>query len=158
MELIKLSNKQSKKVESYSQIIKQAEELTEFFDKTNGNFKGEHQSAFALAHCQVSDDPYAFFVVTKEIVDDYHLLPSRLIINAEVYDGKDEKRMIEGCMSFPFRKAKKVNRFSIISARFDVVDEKGRLEHVEVKEMKEPLSQIFQHEVDHLNGKNIYFD
>jgi len=45
-------------------------EMIEWMDKENGNFKGEHPKAFAMAHCQIveHDHPYKLFVVDKELV------------------------------------------------------------------------------------------
>lgn len=47
-----------------------AEQMIEWLNENNGNFKGQHSNALAMAHCQVveHDQPYKLFVVNKELV------------------------------------------------------------------------------------------
>ena len=45
-------------------------EMIEWLDKENGHFEGEHNKAFAVAHCQMvnHDHPIKLFTVVKELV------------------------------------------------------------------------------------------
>ncbi len=157
MELIKLRNTPSKLVGSWSQIADEAEELIKFFDENDGKFKGEHPYAYAIAHCQVSAFPYAFFVVNKALVELHNLFPARVIINAKILEGKDIRRVDEGCLSFPYRKSKKVERYSEVKVEFQILGKSLTLE-TKTGWVKWPASQVFQHEIYHFMGKNIYFD
>jgi peptide deformylase len=135
-----------------------------------GGFKGFYNKAFAIAHCQVSETPYAFFVVSGELVKE-KWFKQQVVINPEILEAPDR---IEGtlpngktifapnaieydepCMSFPFRKPKKVLRYNKIKIRYQIPTLFGMKTVVEwcmgVK------SEIFQHEYDHTKGENIYF-
>ena len=61
----------------------------------------------------------------------------------------------EGCMSFPHRKAIKKERYHTITVRYEYLDKhnKKRLVTEEVEGLK---AHIFQHELDHMEGKNIF--
>lgn len=57
-----------------------ADEMVEWMDADNGKFKGEHERAFAMAHCQVAPiaEPLRLFVVDKQLV-----MPKRLPPNGK---------------------------------------------------------------------------
>ena len=118
---------------------------------------------YALHHCQVSEKPFNFFVIADvemllPIIED---LGSRFIVNPRIISslGGSEMDVIEGCVSFPYRKQKYVNRAMIIRVEYDIPDPTapGGLAHKE-KEVERVVAQIFQHEADHAEGKNIYFN
>ena len=58
----------------------------------------------------------------------------------------------EGCMSFPFRKPKKVERFVAVKVWY----QNEKLELITTT-LEGPAAHVFQHETDHGAGKNIYF-
>lgn len=62
------------------------------------------------------------------------------------------QREEEGCMSFPFRATKKVERFVAVNVTYQ--DEEMKLI---TKKLEGPAAHIFQHEYDHSRGLNIYF-
>ena len=47
-----------------------AAEMIEWFNKENGNFKGEFSRGFAIAHCQVANiaEPLKLIVLDKDLV------------------------------------------------------------------------------------------
>lgn len=174
MEIIPIHYKLSKPVKSYKEIKDDADKLVRFIVK--GAFKGFYNKAFALSHCQVSETPYAFFVVSPEVVAE-KMFKSQVIINPQIIETPAERiiRVVnkekaitreakvsniiyynEPCMSFPFRKPKQVARFDSIKIKYQVPGFFG------LKTIEEVAlgikSQIFQHETDHLNAKNIYFE
>lgn len=80
----------------------EAEELIAWLDEHNGSFKGEHNNAYAIAHCQVRAvaEPLQMFVVAKELADipknkkeqsfeDFHF-EGRAILNAEILEAPKE--------------------------------------------------------------------
>jgi peptide deformylase len=156
MNLIKIHYIKSKEVGGYSQIEKAAADVMQFLDDNNGKFKGEYPTTYAIAHAQVTDTPFSFFVVSKAVLDQ-NLFKHRVIINPVVISGEDLMVLKEGCMSFPHRKAKNVARYTKLKVQYDVQGISGALERI-TEDLIWPQSQIFQHEADHCNGKNIYFD
>jgi peptide deformylase len=169
LEIITAHYKISKPVKKYSEIHDQAEKMIKFIWK--GGFKGFYNKAFAIAHCQVSETPYAFFVVAGELIKE-KWFKRQVIINPEILEAPD---MIEGktpdgkvirmpnaseydepCMSFPFRKPKKVLRYNKIKIRYQIPTLFGRMKTIEEWCMG-IKSEIFQHEYDHTKGENIYF-
>ena len=86
MELVRLTNIKSQQVQEYSDIEDEAKELIVFLDENNGQFAGDHDTAYALAHCQVNQDkPYKFFVVSEKCIED-KMFKHRVIINPEIID------------------------------------------------------------------------
>lgn len=95
MEIIKIHNKEAKRVTGYGDIKAEAEALQDFLDETNGHFPGQFNTCFALHHCQVSEEPYSFFVLAKKWVKGKDveegtpakaLWPSRVIINPRILE------------------------------------------------------------------------
>ena len=99
---IKLGNKVSPRVKSWSDIKDRALELQAYLNEQNGTFKGEWTHAYALHECQVRHDHKNFFVLEKNIAGDvkvnafafkllgmFKIMPS-IIINPEILD-KPEK-------------------------------------------------------------------
>lgn len=76
----------------------------------------------------------------------------------ELVPGKmpNSRQYVEGCMSFPHRRGKRVNRYNKIKVRYQI---KGAFGLKKVTKWLEGLpSQVFQHEFDHTQGQNIFFD
>jgi peptide deformylase len=76
---------------------------------------------------------------------------SWVIINPEIIGGRGEESWVEGCLSDPGF-TKKVTRFSSIDILF--WDENWD-QHT--KTVGGVFARVFQHELDHLNGKNIRY-
>jgi peptide deformylase len=180
MQFIKLGYEPAQKVLSFKQIKADAEELLLFVDKKH---EGQYEQAYAVSHCQVSERPFAFFVVnsgfvTNDNVKQKHMLfPHRIIINPEIlekpdthevtlpFPDKDGKQQIvktpniyrpdEACMSFQHRAPKKVMRFYKIKVRYQIPWLLGMRT---ITEWCDGLkAHVFQHETDHANGKNIFY-
>lgn len=86
----------SKPVQRYSQIASTLPEFTTFVNKGEWGF--DNRLAYALSHCQVNEEPYAFFVLNPELVgnkkskrgtrDTYKnfFFPSQVIINPRIVE------------------------------------------------------------------------
>lgn len=114
--------------------------------------RGVYEEAEALAHTQIeSEDPLRFFVVRNGAV----------IINPVIIDHTQTPvDSVEGCLSFPEEPKKRVLRFNKIDVRMSVLskDEEGNpfISSERVEKFSGPDSKMFQHEIGHLNGSNIY--
>lgn len=154
MKLIEPQYIPSAEVSNWFGIQTEAEQLAAFVD--------EHKTAYAIHHMQVSEKPLNFFVLHEESLKEFiPSLGSRYIINPKVTGIMEQTRMpmYEGCASFPYRKPKKVMRAFIVRVEYDIPDETAPngLKH-QAKQVERIIAQIFQHECDHAQGKNIYFD
>lgn len=175
MEVIPIHYRVSEPVRKYFEIEDDAANMMQILDKRG--FRGHHAAGYALAHCQVSEFPRNFFVLDRALIDDGSF-EDRVIINprilqADVYDKTAKKSVLddvlgenprpnykeyeEGCLSFPYRKGKRLNRFDKIKVTYQV---KGGLFGLKrrTRWLTGLASQVFQHEFDHCMGKNIYFD
>lgn len=164
MQILKIHYQESKPVTSFKEIKDEAEEMLGFFDPST-KWQGLWDKVYAIAHCQVSETPMAFFVVSKEVVDE-KMFPGQIIINPVILAKEEEievkglkvpnlKRLDEQCISFPYRSAKKVERYDVIKVRYQTPGFWGLKTHT--AELKGIQSQIFQHEVGHCLGQNIFF-
>ena len=166
MEIIKIHYKISKPVASYKEIKKEATEMRRFI--VLGKFKGFYNKAFAIANMQVSQTPMAFFVVAPDCIKE-KMFADDVIINPEIVESKTHKEIAgskivngieyqEPCMSFPFRKPKRVMRYDVIKVKYQIPGFFGfGLKTVEA-ELKGIASEIFQHCYDLMQGRNIYFE
>ena len=178
--LVKLDNTPSRKVGRFDEIEGWLPKMKEMID---GTFDHPYcNTAYALAHCQVKESGhYAFFVVNtgfveNDVVKDKTMLFSdRVIINPEILEmpemievemkdteGKMKKVQVynllftsEGCLSFKWRKSKRVERYHRIKVRYQTNGVLGLKTHEEwVDGLK---SRVFQHECQHINeGNSIY--
>jgi peptide deformylase len=176
MKIINIHYKVSKPVAKYSEIKEEAELMKRFV--VRGDFKGFYNKAFAIAHCQVSETPMSFFVVDPNVVRE-KIFEDQVIINPEIIAaplyteenlpediakkvGRDRVKLLnaieseEPCLSFPFRKPKRIRRFNRLIVKYQIKGFLG-LKTIQ-KEIRGVASQIFQHEYDHTKGKNIYFE
>jgi len=109
---------------------------------------GKFKSALALAHCQINHENPLRFFVTKQ---------GEIIINPRIVERSGQEISdTEGCMSFPFRGETKVKRSSEITVCFQVLNKNKKLSKPKVKKFEGLEARIFQHEIDHFNGKSIY--
>jgi peptide deformylase len=154
MHIIKpLTNKVSEKVKSWSQIKKEALELKEFMDAKK--FEGQWKDAWAISHCQVSNEPKSFFVVNKKVEQKFG---HWCIINLKIVKQTDPCLYPEACMSFMFRQPKKVKRFVKVTVTYStpflnlfLVPRRRKFNGD-----KDIEAFIVQHESDHSHGQNIY--
>ncbi len=154
MKIIKIHYKKSKQVESYDQIKDQAEEMKAFI-KAN-DFSPHPREPYAIHHSQVSEDPYNFFVINEKYLP-AKMFEGDVIVNPKVIGvlAKSLVRMNEGCMSFPHRLPKRVDRYADIKVEYSVVVD-GKLVKKD-RRADSIFAQIFQHECDHAEGKNIFY-
>ena len=111
------------------------------------------KNGVALAAPQVAQSKRVFIISPNvyEMADYLDLEIQTVLINPKiVWQSKDSKRMEEGCLSIPG-----VTGFVKRSTRATVeaTDQNGHIFQIEGKGL---LAQIFQHEIDHLDG--ILFD
>lgn len=192
----------SKPVAKWAQITSVAEDMIKWLDENNGKFPEPYRTAYAVSHCQVEDDPFAFFIVSNDFIlgqvervkkdtKKNFYFPSRVIINAEILEApekiearlpkrevaRDDKGNIgskivvtkgevknivfvpEACMSFSNRTQKNMERFYRIKVRYQVPRKILGINYLKtITEVVEGLkAHIFQHEVDHAHGKNMYY-
>jgi peptide deformylase len=151
MEIIKpLDNRISAKVKSWREIKKEALELKEFLEAKK--FEGHWEDAYAISHTQVSKDPKSFFVVNQKVREEFG---SWCIVNLKITNKRNFCTYPEGCMSFMFRTAKRVDRYINIKA-FYWVPFLNLFLIPKWKSFKSLPAFICQHESDHAKGINIY--
>lgn len=103
------------------------------------------QKGYAISHCQVSNDPYRFFVVLKQLFDE------EIIVNPKILEKDERFTNLEACLGYPFRGDKKVSRYNKIRVRY----QNTKLETKEV-ELTGFKACIMQHELAHMQGVTIY--
>lgn len=156
MEIIPIHYLPSHEVINWYAVEEQANEMAKIVDIKGG--------MFALHHSQVSEKPLNFFVLETQHLADFipQLGGSRFIVNPKITKFSKEAVMPfeEGCVSFPYRKRKKVMRSWIIQVSYQIPDPTSPtgLSEVMEKQVERIIAQIFQHEVGHAEGKNIFFD
>jgi peptide deformylase len=178
MEIANVHYALSKPIEKYSEIKTAVKELIKFMEEFKPK-RGYYEKVFCLSHAEVCDTPYAFFVVVKDLVD-AKMFPSQVIINPEIIEAPEEItvdgikdrgdgtamygpvvrsnhiRLTEGCIQFPFRSPKKVDRLFKVKVRYFTQGILGLKKHEEWAE--DSKAHVFQHNCDHIQGKNIFFD
>lgn len=120
----------------------------------------KHNDCYAVAQPQVSTYPLRYFVlnpsnklkaIRKEFGGDIIVNPKILLKNKLT-----KMTSKEGCLSWPFRFLKSIKRYEEIEVNYVIIDNKGRIKEVAQKSLKGLPAIIFQHELDHLNGKTIW--
>lgn len=147
-------------VSNWLAIEAEALEIAKFID---GKDYGPHKGGiFALHAAQVNPKPFNYFVLNPEplgkVIDE---LGSRFIVNARIDKFPPEllQDVKEGCVSFPNRKQRYVKRSPVVNVVYEIPDIKSKTGLKQVKkQVKHILAQIFQHECDHAQGKNIHFN
>lgn len=176
-----LPRTKAKPVASYDDIADDAERMLKMVEAP---FKGQYEYAYALAHSQVAYDHKAFFTVHGDLVKRpegdagkgwEQTFPHRVILNPEILEKpahisqrfkelngtkvaavKNTGQMPEGCLSFPFRKARNVLRYHRIKVRFQTPDGLFGGFKTHTLWLEGLAAHIFQHETDHLKGTNIF--
>lgn len=146
-----------KHVDSWEDIRNDAFDMLELLN--TGGFGGLYQDGFALSHAQVSQTPYRFFVTHKSWDN---VLP-RVVCNARILDASDPQTFLEACLSFPHRQTIKTKRYWSIDVEFDVPPIDGIKSLLGLDSLTKRQAHfdglaayLFQHEIDHANGKNVY--
>lgn len=145
MEIIKSHNKKSRKCTpaDIPVITKDAKEMISLCSKPLGIKSG----ALAIAHCQVTDKEPLRFFVTQE---------GKIYINPEITSHtKVFVDSQEGCMSFPMNKDVIVKRYNKVTVTYQELDGYG---FTDIKELNTggKMAKVFQHEIDHFEGVNVY--
>lgn len=118
------------------------------------NKEGDSIRSVALAHAQVSNDPYNFFVVAapyKHFFND-----RRVIINARILEVEGETDFEEGCLSFPHQETVKTRRFNRIKVEYQVPRADSKTMKTSTEWFEGIPAFIIQHEADHAKGINIF--
>jgi len=155
MRIIKVHYTPSVPVTSWGEIQDAARELLQLVDADT--FPGNNPEAIAIHHAQVSEAPFAFFAVNSKYIESFDLT-RRIIINPRIV-AVDESSVVygkEACMSFPYRSGKHLLRYGRITVDYQIPII-GELEKL-VEECEGLKAIVFQHEIDHQQGKNIYFN
>lgn len=128
----------SERVKNFQEISNLISDMIALCHQPLGNFP----SAIALAHCQVEHrHPKRFFVMHD----------GEVIMNPQILDRSDPVSHLEGCMSYPFRGSRKVPRYAKMTVQYQNAQDEMMEEQVEGLR-----AFVFQHEIDHMNGKAIY--
>lgn len=153
-----IPRKKSKFVDSLNQIKDAALEMQIALEKDDFETGPFNKRSIALHHSQVDEDPFNFFVVRRDVVG-AKKNEVVMVVNPEIVrvDGSTKKKGHEGCISFPFRPDRNVHRFNRVLVTYSVPDEKGESLIKKEEEWVEGLmAKVFQHEIDHSKGINIY--
>lgn len=157
--------KPGQKVENFSEIISEATEILKGIQNKIFSTPGsKYTDCFAMAQPQISNRPLRYFVINpilgSSVAKD---LGGLVIINPRLLSKDKLTRLMhpEGCMSYPFRPEKKVKRFNKISVTYEVIKDLRdpkliTLDVVEKRELTGMTAMVFQHELEHLNGKSIW--
>lgn len=123
-------------------VLDDAIKMIVMCNRPHGLFTG----GLALAHSQVCPEPLRFFV-TK---DGY------VFVNPEILNHtKVPVRSKEGCLSYADRPTIEVPRFNKCLVKYQQFDKDGKLKEYTFN-ANGVTSKMFQHEIDHLDGKDIY--
>lgn len=150
----------AKKVEDIKSIFEEADEILWLIE--SGNIyapRSKWDDCYAVAQPQVSNNPLRYFVInpaSKELVKAFGGL---IIVNPRLLSKDRTSRFMspEGCLSYPYNPIKKVKRFTKIEVKYDIITNKGRdIKSFSSKSLTDLPAIIFQHELEHLNGKSIW--
>ena len=122
---------------------------------------------YALAHPQVTTDPLRFFILnfySNRMKESYYDLFPPVIINPEIVRHTNVAVLKkEGCATFPTEPMAPIERYTKMVVRFESpfnaktkTEDWSNLMHYENITVNGLMAQIFQHEIDHLNGKWIH--
>jgi peptide deformylase len=147
MKIIKIHNKISKEIKEndIDLVIKDSEKMFELCEEGNGIYLG----GFALAHSQVSDEPLRFFITVDRlcIINPKIIRHTNFLVDSE-----------EGCLSFPEYPQVIIGRYNKCEVHCDKIidfNDMSFQEDITLK-LNGKQSFIYQHEIDHLDGINIY--
>lgn len=114
-------------------------------------FHGGLMRGFALAHPQVSEYPLSLFVTGGGKVVE------KVVINPKIIERSGICHHKEACLSFPGRRPEKVVHTRYRRITVEYLEWNGDGVWSQKRERLDGLlAEIFQHEIEHLQGKNIY--
>jgi len=110
--------------------------------------RGMFPGGFAVAHPQINnEDPLRFFVTCDK----------EIIINPFIKNHtKTTVNSVEGCLSYPDRERITVQRYNKVTVSYQVLSGDGTISERIEKNLNGQMAKIFQHEIDHFNGKTIF--
>lgn len=141
-------------------ILSTAREMTDLLFSENKLKSSQGRAGLALHHAQVTSEPLALFVVLPGIIPAKDGQATEvgawdtIMINAEIIDKKNRTTMKEGCMSFPQRSDKKMERYNEVIVNYVTVENDEFIKRN--RTLYGIQAQIFQHECEHQAGRNIY--
>ena len=134
----------------------------------NAENEGMFGNVYAVAHAQIAKRPLAFFVLNtnnKKIANEFKDFTEKfgpIVMNPEITQHtKIAQEMPEGCLSFPGKEMTSVKRYYKITVKFNYLEfneKSGKVSGIKIGTypLKGFFAQLFQHEIDHNNGINIY--
>jgi|GEM_PF-1835109 len=149
----------AKTVEDPKEIIREALEIQSMIIDGTVIYPGsKHNDCFAVAQPQVSTYPLRYFVINPRFKDLEKIFGGVIVVNPKVLTKNKLSKISskEGCLSWPFRFLKSIKRYEEIEVSYVIIDNKGRIENIAQKSLKGLPAIIFQHELDHLNGRTIW--
>ena len=151
----------TKKVEDMQSIIKEADEIIQLMITGKVYMPGsKYNDCYATAQPQVSNNPLRYFVINPKWNALEVAFGGVIIVNPRLLSKDRTSRVMnpEGCLSYPFRPIKKAKRFNKIRVKYDIIDNsKGRtIKSFPSKSLTDLPAIVFQHELEHLNGKSIW--
>ena len=129
--------------DDYRDVIRAAADMLELCNTRHGLYP----SGYAVAHAQVSERPFRFFVKNNG-----EIVMNPIIIRKT----KTPVKMIEGCLSYPNNEPIEVMRLNKCEVEYEVLNPITRIAMKRVENMSGLQAQIFQHEIDHMDGHCIY--
>ena len=143
-----------------------AEAIYKLLDKPIGLYN----SFYALAHAQcVNDDPLRFFVTNNKLAGDSWFfnnpVKTLVIINPVITRHTNSPiESEEGCASYAFMPKTKVNRYNKCEVEYNELDFyknvdgtfKAVLSPRKRAQLSGIVARVWQHEIDHMDGKYIY--
>lgn len=147
-------NKPAIPVKNWKEIRVEAQALREFVHA--GKFIGNYDRAYAISHAQVSEEPKTFFVINEDVEKGRlkKLFGSWCVINLRIVQFGDPVYLEEGCMSWPYRQTKRIDRMNKITVEY-YIPFLWTWRKIKRKFIGLPAF-ICQHETEHGIGKNIY--
>lgn len=115
-----------------------------------GGFAGKYKQAYAIAHQQIKNPHFRFFVVNpavRQLFSDHVLIISPEIVS---FEGKPVLKH-EHCLTHPLKNAKAVERHETVFATW--IDRELKIVNVRLTGI---AAQVFQHELDHCNGRTVW--
>ena len=151
--------KAASKVEDPKDIISEAITIQKMIANREVYAPGSKwDECFAVAQPQVSDRPLRYFVLNPKWKEIVKAFGGEIIVNPRLLSKDKSTRIMfkEGCLSYPFRPIKKTKRFRKIEVTYVIITSKGQITEIPNKPLEEIPAIVFQHELEHLNGKSIW--
>ena len=110
--------------------------------------RGLYLTGLAVAHSQIDDkDPLRLFV-TKD---------KKIVINPVITRHTNHPLdRTEACLTFPNERPIIVQRWNKVTVSYNVMNNDGSIGDIVTEDLIKLESQMFQHEMDHLDGKYIF--